>query len=470
MQEPLVFSPSCVQLLSQWGLSSLDAKGIKRPDFGGKARSIWFRDLRAFSGRLLRRERWDCVCIRPKDFCELVTECVDVSWGAAIVGENGVKEAGGVAGEGDEWVTDKQWSGAVEDESSAFRFYDDAIHMYGGKQSCAIVFRLPSNIINWSIIRPTEMEGRNALSEWRSMITSWQLNEDGSVEIPASEVMLLRESFDLFDTDKSGALDMQEVKVAIEQCGLAVSDEDLQGIIAEARGGRGKGFLLQAMQIDKDGSGEFEFVEFVELVKTLVLRIREAEDAEETAVKLRSEIDGIKLELKARQEELKLAEAKVFELRKAGAQGPLDIEKRAEAIPLELDGLKDDLSKAVKKLERAEAVGKKKQGEDELEWEVNATDRPQRKVVEDRAVLPSWVLGRMVLVGDAAHPLVPGTLMGGQELVEDARLLLECLSSHSIPAEIPNALVDFSRKRVPSAAYSHSLARRRLQLLCTPVE
>uniref|UniRef100_A0A7S4U7C7 EF-hand domain-containing protein n=2 Tax=Guillardia theta TaxID=55529 RepID=A0A7S4U7C7_GUITH len=199
-----------------------------------------------------------------------------------------------------------QWSGAVEDESSAFRFYDDAIHMYGGKQSCAIVFRLPSNIINWSIIRPTEMEGRNALSEWRSMITSWQLNEDGSVEIPASEVMLLRESFDLFDTDKSGALDMQEVKVAIEQCGLAVSDEDLQGIIAE---------------IDKDGSGEFEFVEFVELVKTLVLRIREAEDAEETAVKLRSEIDGIKLELKARQEELKLAEAKVFELRKAGAQG-----------------------------------------------------------------------------------------------------------------------------------------------------
>mmetsp|Transcript_48000 Transcript_48000/g.150641 ORF Transcript_48000/g.150641 Transcript_48000/m.150641 type:complete len:104 (+) Transcript_48000:1516-1827(+) len=74
----------------------------------------------------------------------------------------------------------------------------------------------------------------------------------------------------------------------------------------------------------------------------------------------------------------------------------------------------------------------------------------------------------MVLVGDAAHPLVPGTLMGGQELVEDARLLLECLSSHSIPAEIPNALVDFSRKRVPSAAYSHSLARRRLQLLCTP--
>ena len=52
------------------------------------------------------------------------------------------------------------------------------------------------------------------------------------------------------------------------------------------------------MQIDKDGSGEFEFVEFVELVKKLVLRIREAEDAEETAIKLRSEIDGIKLELK----------------------------------------------------------------------------------------------------------------------------------------------------------------------------
>ena len=43
------------------------------------------------------------------------------------------------------------------------------------------------------------------------MMSSWPIDDDGTVSIPHEETMLLRSAFDLFDADKSGALDYSEV-------------------------------------------------------------------------------------------------------------------------------------------------------------------------------------------------------------------------------------------------------------------
>eukprot|EP00961_Rhodomonas_salina_P029178 393511-Rhodomonas_salina.2 len=57
---------------------------------------------------------------------------------------------------------------------------------------------------------------------------NWPVNADGTVDIPTEQTMALRESFDLFDTDGSGALDMAELKTAMKTVGLEIPDKELQ--------------------------------------------------------------------------------------------------------------------------------------------------------------------------------------------------------------------------------------------------
>eukprot|EP00930_Biecheleria_cincta_P058542 TRINITY_DN44356_c0_g1_i1.p1 TRINITY_DN44356_c0_g1~~TRINITY_DN44356_c0_g1_i1.p1 ORF type:complete len:172 (-),score=59.95 TRINITY_DN44356_c0_g1_i1:6-521(-) len=61
----------------------------------------------------------------------------------------------------------------------------------------------------------------------------------------------LKEVFDLYDTDGSAAIDDKELKVLIQQLGFKASREEL---------------VAMMMSVDKDGSGEIELDEFLQMM------------------------------------------------------------------------------------------------------------------------------------------------------------------------------------------------------------
>jgi salicylate hydroxylase len=65
-----------------------------------------------------------------------------------------------------------------------------------------------------------------------------------------------------------------------------------------------------------------------------------------------------------------------------------------------------------------------------------------------RPTLGSFALGRVALVGDAAHPMVPFLAQGAAQAIEDAGALASALAQESA---IPAALVAYSRSRVARA-------------------
>ena len=47
------------------------------------------------------------------------------------------------------------------------------------KQTYIYSHRLPKDIVNWSIIRPSRLDAANALNEWKAMIKEWPIDPDG---------------------------------------------------------------------------------------------------------------------------------------------------------------------------------------------------------------------------------------------------------------------------------------------------
>lgn len=67
-----------------------------------------------------------------------------------------------------------------------------------------------------------------------------------------------------------------------------------------------------------------------------------------------------------------------------------------------------------------------------------------RNDIIDRPPSPNWVLGRAVLIGDAAHPTTPNLGQGGCMAIEDAVVLAQCLKQES---SVESALANFVRRR-----------------------
>merc|ERR1712075_19494 len=61
----------------------------------------------------------------------------------------------------------------------------------------------------------------------------------------------IREAFNLFDADNSGAIDVRELKAAMRALGFEVKKEELKKMISD---------------IDNDGNGSIEFAEFLEMM------------------------------------------------------------------------------------------------------------------------------------------------------------------------------------------------------------
>jgi 2-polyprenyl-6-methoxyphenol hydroxylase-like FAD-dependent oxidoreductase len=67
----------------------------------------------------------------------------------------------------------------------------------------------------------------------------------------------------------------------------------------------------------------------------------------------------------------------------------------------------------------------------------------------DQDPLPWWSRGRVTLLGDAAHPMVPRGSNGAGQAILDARVLADCLATAAEPVQ---ALADYEAKRREATA------------------
>jgi len=88
-----------------------------------------------------------------------------------------------------------------------------------------------------------------------------------------------------------------------------------------------------------------------------------------------------------------------------------------------------------------------------------AAESVGRWSVLDRAPLRRWVSGRIALLGDAAHPMLPFYAQGAGQAIEDAAVLAGCLASGRQDA--PTALERYERIRLPRASRVQEASRGR---------
>src|SRR5712671_1914050 len=89
---------------------------------------------------------------------------------------------------------------------------------------------------------------------------------------------------------------------------------------------------------------------------------------------------------------------------------------------------------------------------------IAATPRVLRQALYDREPLPDWREGRVVLLGDAAHPMMPFYAQGAAQSIEDAYVFAGCLAAS--PDEPVAALERYVKLRQPRTAWMQGLARR----------
>src|SRR5262249_18605145 len=86
------------------------------------------------------------------------------------------------------------------------------------------------------------------------------------------------------------------------------------------------------------------------------------------------------------------------------------------------------------------------------EWHASARDliaaaeRWQKWALFDCPPLASWGKGRVTLLGDAAHPMLPYLAQGAAMAIEDAAVLAACLERHP---DVPAALRAYEASRLP---------------------
>jgi salicylate hydroxylase len=74
----------------------------------------------------------------------------------------------------------------------------------------------------------------------------------------------------------------------------------------------------------------------------------------------------------------------------------------------------------------------------------------------DREPRQRWSVGRVTLLGDACHPMLPFLAQGAAQAIEDAAVLTACLTKSE---DIPEALRRYERLRLPRTAKVQTIAR-----------
>ena len=93
---------------------------------------------------------------------------------------------------------------------------------------------------------------------------------------------------------------------------------------------------------------------------------------------------------------------------------------------------------------------------------IGATPRVLRQALYDREPLPDWRIGRVALLGDAAHPMLPFYAQGAAQSIEDAAVIAGCLAQAQRDPQA--ALARYVRLRQPRTAWMQGLSRREEEL------
>jgi salicylate hydroxylase len=99
---------------------------------------------------------------------------------------------------------------------------------------------------------------------------------------------------------------------------------------------------------------------------------------------------------------------------------------------------------------------------------VGATDIGARWALHDLEPLPRWHTARAVLIGDAAHAMVPHQGQGANQTIEDAIVLADCLADAQATGDVPSALARYTNLRRGRTAAVQRLSRRTADLLHMP--
>ncbi len=91
---------------------------------------------------------------------------------------------------------------------------------------------------------------------------------------------------------------------------------------------------------------------------------------------------------------------------------------------------------------------------------VGATDVGARWALHDLAPLDRWHTGRVVLMGDAAHAMVPHQGQGANQTIEDAIVLADCLIDVETAGDLAPALHRYTGRRRKRTRAVQWLSRR----------
>jgi len=90
---------------------------------------------------------------------------------------------------------------------------------------------------------------------------------------------------------------------------------------------------------------------------------------------------------------------------------------------------------------------------------IGSVDATNRWALYDRDPLPRWTVGRVTLMGDAAHPMLPYMAQGAVQSIEDAAVLAKCLELADA-RDVGAALQRYEQTRKPRASRCQEGSRR----------
>jgi salicylate hydroxylase len=88
---------------------------------------------------------------------------------------------------------------------------------------------------------------------------------------------------------------------------------------------------------------------------------------------------------------------------------------------------------------------------------LGAVDKTFMWALFDRKPMARWSVGRVTLLGDACHAMLPFMAQGAAQAIEDGATLAACLS-HTAAPEVPEALRRYEALRLPRASRVQGLA------------
>merc|ERR1712021_91739 len=109
----------------------------------------------------------------------------------------------------------------------------------------------------------------------------WDAKKFERPGLTSDEVEEIKEAFDLFDTDSSGAISVSELTSAMKSLGFDVKHAVVFQMIAE---------------LDADGSGEIEFEEFLDMMTARISDKNSRDDIERVAKELGEDISPQELQ------------------------------------------------------------------------------------------------------------------------------------------------------------------------------